>query len=193
MEIDREIVTENQLKSEMNNWNVRDDLKGLSVEEIRKKQPRLGFAVGLVTIDGGLNIGSMIRTATIFGANKVFTIGPSKRYDKRSTVGAHNYIDIEHIECEPDDVEAIRKVILFTNYYVPICIEQTPDSMPIHSSAFRSVRNPCFLFGSEGKGLPQSLIDPHLSAEIPQPGVMRSLNVSAAAAIAIYEWSKWRL
>ena len=52
-----------------------------------------------------------------------------------------------------------------------------------------------FVMGSESFGLPQSLLKaikaPILS--ISQYGVMRSLNVSIAASIVLYEYSKqWR-
>jgi tRNA G18 (ribose-2'-O)-methylase SpoU len=186
-----------QLQKEMNNWNVRDDLKGKTVEEIRENQPKNHFSVGFVNIDGGLNIGSMIRSATIFGADKVFLIG-RKRYDKRSTVGAHNYIDIDYVECDPTTELGSDQLInyIYENNYNPIAIEQGGRNIddyragvypPVMSQLFR----PCFLFGSEGEGLPSLVTSKAASVyAIKQFGVMRSLNVSAAAAIVMYEYMR---
>ncbi len=48
----------------------------------------------------------------------------------------------------------------------------------------------CLVFGSESKGLPQGLFDayPNQFFRIPMPGAgVRSLNLSSAAAIVVYE------
>ena len=72
-------------------YNICDEYKKMKLEEVKELQENnsLPFAVAAVNINGDLNLGSMIRTSVIFGAEKFFIIG-KKRYDKRSTVGAHN-------------------------------------------------------------------------------------------------------
>jgi tRNA G18 (ribose-2'-O)-methylase SpoU len=47
-------------------------------------------------------------------------------------------------------------------------------------------RPPCLVFGNEGYGLPDSFIGNDQRISIAQRGVARSLNVSAAAAIACF-------
>ena len=48
-----------------------------------------------------------------------------------------------------------------------------------------------FLLGSEREGLPDDLVTQcHVAVSIPLPGDAESLNVAAAAAIALYELSR---
>jgi tRNA G18 (ribose-2'-O)-methylase SpoU len=47
-----------------------------------------------------------------------------------------------------------------------------------------------FLLGAEREGLPQSLVAQSRTATVPTPGDAESLNVAAAAAIALYELAR---
>lgn len=175
------VVLEEQLKKEVARWNVRSSLQGLPLDKVLEHQPKMGFAVALLNIDGGLNIGSMIRSAVIFGADKVYLIG-SRRFDRRSTVGSHNYVLIDHI---PNGLPVLEKIK--DDGYNPVAIEQ--GGATVSREEFASLKNPCFLFGSEAQGLDKSITDHCPCYEIHQYGVLRSLNVSSAAAIVLYEFS----
>lgn len=185
-----ELARAEQMAKEVLNWNVRDDCKGLTVEQIREKQPKLGFAVALLNVAGGLNVGSMIRTSVIHGADKVYLIGPNKRYDRRSTVGAHNYIDIEFIQ---EDLSIPMHAAYFHDRirdhgYIPTVIEQGGDD--IREPRFKRYQNRCLIFGSEADGVPAALMNMCSRYEIAQKGVIRSLNVSAACAIVLHEYTR---
>lgn len=179
----RTLVVQEQLKKEVARWNIKDQLQGLDLSEIRAQQPKFGFAIALLNIDGGLNIGSMIRSAVIFGADKVYLIG-GRRFDRRSTVGSHNYIEIEHIPISEDDPMLLGKIK--DDGYTPVAIEQGGANI----SEIANLENPCFLFGAESRGLSKNITDRCNCYEIPQYGVLRSLNVSSAASIVLYEFTK---
>jgi hypothetical protein len=73
--------------------------------------------------------------------------------------------------------------------YALIGVEQTADSTPLPAFAFP--RRACLVLGREKEGLPPELLDlMDACVEIPQRGVVRSLNVHVSAAIAIYEFTR---
>jgi tRNA G18 (ribose-2'-O)-methylase SpoU len=169
--------------------NVRDALQGCSVEAIRQAQraATLPFAVAAINLNGDLNIGVMMRTAVSFGAAHMFLFG-QRRFDRRSTVGAHHYVELVQVVCEPEGHAVPRAVFdaaLAEHGYGPVFVEQ--GGVDVRRFDFRGTAgSPCLVFGNEGYGLPDRFIgdDPRIS--IVQRGVARSMNVSAAAAIACF-------
>jgi tRNA G18 (ribose-2'-O)-methylase SpoU len=190
MKIKAEVVFQNQIERELNNWNVKDEYKKLNLDELQYLQPKLGFAVAAFNIDKGLNIGTMLRTAVCFGADEFFLIG-KKRYDKRSTVGAQNYIKISKLD------EKSFKLKLDEAGYYPVFIE-TGDSefsafdiyeLTAQKKKLGSPYKPCFIFGSESEGIPAKYIQwGDLVYSIKQKGVLRSLNVSSCTAIILHNY-----
>ena len=186
-------VTNNQLSATLNDWNVADVFKNMTLDEIKAVQKResLPFAVGALNLTGGLNLGSIIRSAVIFGAEKFYIIG-KRRYDRRSTVGAQNYIDIEYIEQDINDDMGQRLILdKICEDYSPAFIEQ--GGTDIMAEDFLYWNPHCFIFGEEGTGIPDGFfkmtIDLNVGCKlsIDQIGVLRSLNVSAAAAIVLHK------
>ena len=68
--------------------NVMDHFKDMPDEEIKEELQKTAhpFAVCMEQWQGDFNIGTLIRNANAFNAEKVFYIG-RKRYDRRGTVG----------------------------------------------------------------------------------------------------------
>jgi len=123
----------------------------------------------------------------------VFIYG-KKKFDKRGLVGAHNYQRIEYITIDlPDELGDFPPDI---NYEILV---QTLDGMGytpfgletggarIDQMAFTEIVSPCIVVGNENMGLPDYLRTRLPLVSIPQSGIMRSLNVGVAAAIAMAE------
>ena len=171
-------------------YNVADEFKPYNFDEIREiaATRQLPYAVALANITGDLNTGVIIRSACVLGAERVFIFG-RKKYDRRSTVGAHHYIDISHFEAEDAEDIFDWSVALHTirvNGYTPVLIEQGGKSL----ATFRLADIPapiCLVFGAEDIGIPSNICAHELCFSIPQPGVLRSLNVSSAASIAMWQ------
>lgn len=170
-------------------FNVMTDLQHLSVEELRAvaKTRQMPYAIALANITGDLNTGVIIRTACVLGAERVFIFG-KKKYDRRSTVGAHHYIELQHFESDSEmnpfawqDAMSIIRV----NGYTPVLIEQ--GGAPLYEFApMQLATSPCLVFGAEETGIPDTICQGELCYTIPQPGILRSLNVSTAASIAMW-------
>jgi tRNA G18 (ribose-2'-O)-methylase SpoU len=73
--------------------------------------------------------------------------------------------------------------------YTIAAVEQTAGSVGLQTYKFPE--RVVLVLGSEGQGIPAPLL-PCMDAclEIPQYGLVRSLNVAATGAIAVYEFTK---
>lgn len=183
-------------------WNVRDELKDKSLDELKAivKQDSLPFAVCALNVTGDLNLGIMMRTASLMGAEK-FVIYGRHGFDRRSAVGAQNYIDIIKAGSLVPNTEEIDYTDFFPTMkrlgYEPIFFDtggvdltsSTIDTMHRHCAAMKV--KPCLVFGNEGLGIPNELTNGSIIITIPQRGVLRSLNVGAAASIAIHRFSEY--
>lgn len=181
-----------------NHYNVHDQYKHNTVEqnaEIQKSQTRT-FSVGCINVTGELNVGMMIRSACLMGAENFYIFG-RKKFDKRSTVGAENYINIVQFSYDDpltaDDDMFNDVCILHASIHDIVMCEQGGQEIGTHKStpwSSRKLNNPLFLFGSESHGTPEVFSKNSLfhKVSIPQVGVLRSFNVSAAMNIIVWDY-----
>jgi tRNA G18 (ribose-2'-O)-methylase SpoU len=175
--------------------NVHDHLKELPVSDIKDSYIKnaCSAAVGMTHVSGDFNLGNVIRSANFFGFKEAFYVGGKKGYDRRSTVGTHNYIPVNFFRTEDEFLEAIK------DKYSLVCIE---NNIPRYDwktvsvfdkDAFNElVHPPLFLFGEEQLGIPDQLLDEcGCVLTIPSFGTVRSMNVGSCAAIimAMYRQS----
>lgn len=175
-----------------NNFNVHDNLKNMTLDQLRQynMSKRLPYSVCAWNVDGNLNIGMMIRSACSLGAERFIVIG-KKQYDKRSCVGSNHYLPIDIINAyntttKSYSIGEFNKVMAKYDY-IPIFIETTGKHITTMPTLKRFSKKICLVFGSESDGLPEGLVNPAYTYSIPQLGVIRSYNVSAAAAIVMWE------
>ncbi|GAA0991346.1 RNA methyltransferase [Subtercola frigoramans] len=139
------------------------------------------FHVAIENWQHDMNIGSIVRSANAFGADTVHVIG-RKRWNRRGAMVTDRYQHILHHETVADFVAWAAKDDLQI-----IAIDNVPGSVIIETFAFpeRCV----LLFGQEGPGLSEAAIASASSiVEISQFGSTRSMNASAAAAVAMHAW-----
>ena len=169
-------------------YNVADEYKDNTVEENRERcrKDSLPFSIAAMSVAGDLNIGMMMRTASLLGASDFFIFG-RRKYDKRSTVGAQNYINVHQ---SPMDVKSLHEACQDTEYQ-PVFIEQGGLTVPLtEGERDRMPTKPMFVFGSESDGIPEDIMYTFPYApiiSIPQHGVLRSYNVAAAMSIVTWE------
>jgi len=173
-------------------YNVLDECKNNTIEENRQfcENQSFPFAVGTVNVLGDLNVGIMIRTASLLGAEEFIIFGRA-RYDRRSTVGAENYIKMTFAGGDSADIFEHLK----NTKYHPVIVEHGGLELPFSFAEWTLLtenKTPLFIFGSEGDGFSQEFLnDPQMTYPIislPQRGVLRSYNVSSAMGIVVYDY-----
>ena len=181
-----------------NHYNVRDEYKENTYEQnvaITMSEQRR-FSVGCINITGELNVGMMIRSACLFGAENFYIFG-RKKFDKRSTVGAEKYINI--VQYTFDDPihadESILNQLKLIHHNVVLCehdgYKLKAKNHEFHTSLHKNVNTPLFVFGSESHGIPDIIRFADFErVSIPQRGVLRSFNVSAAMNIIVWDYIK---
>ncbi len=146
----------------------------------------------MMHVTGDFNLSTLIRNSNFFGYEKVFYVGGKKHYDRRGTVGTHNYIDITFIKTEEEFVKTIKD-----QGYTLISIENNVNYECTDLFQFMDNVNvkdikPIFIFGEEQKGLSDYILDnsEHILT-ISGKGTVRSLNVGTASGIVLGYYSKF--
>ena len=174
---DRELLADGDRR------NVVDRYRYWTIAAIRAdlvaRAHRLHIAIENVSQD--LNIGSIVRSANAFNVAGVHIIG-RRRWNKRGAMVTNRYLDVHH---HPEPGELLDWAA--ASGYEVIGIDNGPGARPLEATA---LPERCLMvFGSEGEG-----ISPELSAgcsrllRIGQYGSTRSINVAAAAAVAMHTW-----
>jgi tRNA G18 (ribose-2'-O)-methylase SpoU len=140
------------------------------------------FHVAIENWQHDMNIGSIVRSANAFAADTVHIIG-RKRWNKRGAMVTDRY---QHVLYHPDVADFVRWA---TDAALPvIAIDNVPGSVPIES--FALPERCVLLIGQEGPGLSEAALEAaDAVVEITQYGSTRSINASAAAAVAMYAWA----
>ena len=144
-------------------------------------QHRHPFHVAIENWQHDMNIGSIVRSANAFGADTVHVIG-RKRWNRRGAMVTDRYQHIEHHATVADFVAFAAQDALPI-----IAIDNVPGSVIIET--FEFPERCVLLFGQEGPGLSAEAVAAAESiVEISQFGSTRSMNASAAAAVAMHAW-----
>jgi tRNA G18 (ribose-2'-O)-methylase SpoU len=167
--------------------NLIDEYKGLSNEQVfdalDKKRTELEIAIENVEHD--FNIGSIVRTANSFNVSKVHIIG-RKKYNRRGAMCTDKYLKIVHHASIEEFLKTQegRELVAIEN--------NTPRAKTLHTKRF--IEKTTLIFGSENNGISQELLEEAADVRyIESFGSTRSVNVGAAAAIAMYEWTRQNL
>lgn len=159
----------------------------LAPESLFERVPHpMVIADHLMTPD---NIGAMIRLADNIGASEVCFLGKEDehRLGKVRRAAASSRDNIRWYFSEETD---LRKIVPKDKKIV--AIETSDNSTCIYDTALPD--DVAFIVGSERNGLSDELLAQcDMVVYIPVPGPTRSLNVSHAAAVALFEWQRQML
>ncbi|KAG5182189.1 Alpha/beta knot methyltransferase, partial [Tribonema minus] len=102
---------------------------------------------------------------------------------------AAQWLPIE--EVKPEDTRDYLRAAKRDGYCV-VALEQTPSSQCL--SAFSFPAKTLLLLGDEKRGVPAPLLaEATVCVQIPQRGVLRSLNAHVSGAIAMWEYCRQRM
>ncbi|XP_039751270.1 uncharacterized protein LOC120627350 [Pararge aegeria] len=141
-------------------------------------------------IDKLPNLGGMARTSEVFGVQTYVVDSVRHLQDKQFqglSVSAERWVTIE--EVRPGNPLKDYLMVKKTEGYSVVAAEQTSTSTNLQS--FKFPKKTLLLLGNEKEGVPCDLL-PLMDhcVEIPQQGVIRSLNVHVTAAIFIWEYAR---
>lgn len=164
--------------------NVIDRYRYWSVAAIRADLDtrRSHLHIAIENLEHDLNIGSIVRSGNAFNVGGIHIVG-RRRWNKRGALVTDRYMDIFY-HPDAEDLAAWAG----DHAYALVAIDNPPNSVRIEDS--KLPENCLLVFGQESSG-----ISPELQAvcgsaiRIDQYGSTRSLNVAAAAAIAMHWWN----
>jgi len=175
------------------------DSLNLAMEDVRQKRVRNAVGnrkqqliVCASLVDKVPNLGGLARTAEIFAADRLIVpdISVTKMDNFKSlSVGAGEWIETEEVKEENLLSWLLAKK---SKGYFVFGLEQTSSSVSLTEMKFPD-QPTVLLLGKEKEGIPVEYLQAvDQCVEIPQLGIIRSLNVHVSGAIAIWEHTKQR-
>jgi len=143
-----------------------------------KKLHRGFYGIGIYHPKTSVNIGTLWRSAHIFGASFIFTIG--KRYQKQASdtmcsprhIPLYNYLSFEEFK---DNLPYLAQLI---------CVEINQKSKPLRT--FKHPHQAVYLLGAEDYGIPEKILIQSIVIQI-ESHESYCLNVSTSGSIIMYD------
>ena len=147
------------------------------------------FCTVLNSLKSPANVGTIVRSHVAFGGREMVFVGHERPWEfKKSTEAFSRKLErqckLVFIECEANyfDWAAARG-------YASVAIEICEESVRVQDFSFPDCC--ALIFGNEARGLSGEFLSScDFVVRIPQPGAVGSLNVAAAAAIAMHELNR---
>lgn len=150
------------------------------VADIDRTRHRLHVAVENLVHDS--NIGSVVRTANAFAVAEVHIVG-RRRWNRRGAMVTDRYQHLRHHDTAADLLGWAGGHGLAV-----VGIDNLPGSEPLEGAVL--ARDTVMVFGQESAGLsPEMAAGCERILHITQYGSTRSINVGAAAAVAMWAWA----
>jgi len=159
------------------------DLKRLHREWRRRTSGRV--ALLLDSVQTPFNVGSILRTAAAERVDHVWLTGssasPTHDRTRKTALGSERFLTWTEVDAPSEAADEIR-----ADGYRLVGIELADEAVALHDADLSG--DVCLALGHEDRGLSAACLAAcDAVAFIPQLGRIGSLNVSTAAAIAIYE------
>ncbi|XP_051935401.1 probable methyltransferase TARBP1 isoform X1 [Hippocampus zosterae] len=164
---------------------------------LQQRAARLGKQHGALLvvaslIDKPTNLGGLCRTCEIFGASALVLDNLRHINDKHfQSLSVSSELWLSLLEVKPLELADFLQMKKSEGYCI-VGVEQTSNSQSLQD--YRFPEKTLLLLGNEREGIPANLLQLlDVCVEIPQQGVIRSLNVHVSAALLIWEYTRQRL
>ena len=137
------------------------------------------FAVGAYHPKTEVNIGTLLRTAYLYDAAFVFTVGARYKQQASDTPKTARQMPLFHFADIDDLIEHLPHAAPLVG------VELDPRATPLHEYKHHS--QAVYLMGAEDHGLPQNVIDRCHDLVVLDSLQPQSMNVSVAGSIVIYD------
>jgi tRNA G18 (ribose-2'-O)-methylase SpoU len=126
------------------------------------------------------NVGSLVRTAHAVAAEEVVLVG-GREWNVEAARTAEHYTTVTRLP----DLQAFRDHLTAGGWRL-VAVELDDRAVPLFEAEYPE--RPCFLLGAELGGVPAELLDEAgLIVQIPQWGLVPSLNLAVAGSIVLYD------
>ena len=154
---------------------------------------QIHFTVILENVSDPHNIGAVLRSCDAVGIHEIFLIYTDPKYSsrftlgKRASSGARKWVDVFQFDNIPEAIQSIR----LKGYDQIWATRIVPGSKNLYEMDLTG--NIALLFGNEHLGVSEEAAT-HADGNfiIPQVGMVQSLNISVACAVALYEGFRQR-
>jgi tRNA G18 (ribose-2'-O)-methylase SpoU len=149
----------------------------------RREEYRLGLrpmAIAAWNITKEHNVGSLVRTAHAAAAEEVILVG-EREWNVEAARTAELYTAVTQIT----DIDAFRNHLESRRWNL-VAVELDRRAVNVFDADYPD--RPCFLLGAELGGVPEELLEEsELVVQIPQWGLVPSLNLAVAGSIVLYD------
>ena len=165
----------------------RAQVPGFALPELARHKLRLVFD----QVRSAHNVGAMFRTADAAAIESLYLIGitphPPHGQVEKTSLGATNYIEWKHMETFQSAAEELE-----SDGYELVALENTEDAQDLWE--FQWPERSALIAGSETDGLSEeTLARCKWKLNVPMFGYKRSLNVTTAVGLALYDYVRhWR-
>ena len=126
------------------------------------------------------NVGSLVRTAHAAAAAEVILVG-ERDWNVEAAKTSELYTTVTQLA----DIDAFRKHLKSRRWNL-VAVELDDRAVNVFDAEYPE--RPCFLLGAELGGVPGELLDEaELVVQIPQWGLVPSLNLAIAGSIVLYD------
>jgi tRNA G18 (ribose-2'-O)-methylase SpoU len=141
----------------------------------------LPFAVAVINMSKEMNIGSLLRTAHAAAAEELLLVGEAS-FNTYASATAERWTNVNYLETPADLIAYAAET-----HHALVAVERDPRAVGLFQAAYPP--RPLFVLGAEKFGVPGEILDAcALIVQIPQFGLVPSLNVAAAGSVVIYDF-----